>query len=54
VTEYWVVDLRHRLLYVHRSPEHGNYAVREVLAPGERVAAQFAPQVELGIEEVNG
>jgi Uma2 family endonuclease len=54
VTEYWVVDLNHRMLYVHRSPERGTYAVQEVLTPPERVAAAFAPQFEIGVEELTG
>ena len=54
VTEYWVVDLNNRVLYVHRSPARGTYAERQVLASGERVAAGFAPHIELGVEEVTG
>jgi Uma2 family endonuclease len=54
VTEYWVVDVNNRVLYVHRSPAHGRYAERPVLAPGERVAAGFAPHIALGVEEVTG
>jgi Uma2 family endonuclease len=54
VAEYWVVDLNNRVLYVHRSPARGTYAVRQVLAPGERVAAGFAAQIKHAIEEVIG
>lgn len=54
VSEYWVVDLNNRVLYVHRSPERGSYAVREVLGAGERVAAGFAPHLQVGVEEVTG
>ena len=54
VAEYWVVDLNNRALYVHRSPARGTYAVRQVLAPGKRVAAEFASQTELGVEDVTG
>jgi len=54
VSEYWVVDLNNRVLYVHRSPERGTYTVRQVLAPGERVAAAFAPHNDVAIEEVTG
>jgi hypothetical protein len=49
-----VVDVNNRVLYVHRSPAGGTYAVRQVLAPGERVVAGFAPHVEVAIEEVTG
>jgi hypothetical protein len=54
ISEYWVVDLNNRVLYVHRSPARGTYAVRQVLAPLERVAAGFAPHIEVGVEEVTG
>jgi Uma2 family endonuclease len=54
VAEYWVVDLNNRVLYVHRSPTRGTYAERQVLAPGERVGAGFAPHIEVAIEEVTG
>ena len=54
VPEYWVVDLNNRVLYVHRSPLRGTYAERQVLTPGERVIAAFAPHIELAIEEVTG
>jgi Uma2 family endonuclease len=54
VSEYWVVDLNNRVLYVHRSPSGATYTDRQVLAPGERVAAVFAPHVEFGVEEVTG
>jgi Uma2 family endonuclease len=54
VAEYWVVDLNNRVLYVHRSPTRGTYAERQVLAPGERIGAGFAPHIEVAIEEVTG
>jgi Uma2 family endonuclease len=54
VFEYWVVDLNNRVLYVHRSPAGGTYAERQVLGPGDRVAAAFAPELEVGVEEVTG
>jgi len=54
VSEYWVVDLNNRVLYVHRSPARGTYDVRQVLGPGERVAPGFASQFEVGVEEVTG
>jgi Uma2 family endonuclease len=54
VAEYWVVDLNQQVLYVHRSPARGTYAERQVLAPGDRVAAAFAAHIELGVEEITG
>jgi Uma2 family endonuclease len=54
VSEYWVVDLNNRVVYVHRSPGRGTYAERQVLGPGQRVAAGFAPKIEFAVEEVTG
>jgi len=54
VSEYWVVDLNNRVLYVHRAPAGGSYAERLVVGPGERVRAGFAPGIEVAIEEVTG
>ena len=54
VSEYWVVDLNNRVLYVHRAPAGGSYAAREVVGRGQRVEAGFAPDVEVAIEEVIG
>jgi Uma2 family endonuclease len=54
VSEYWVVDLNNRVLYVHRAPASGSYAERAALGPGERVTAGFAPDIEVAIEEVTG
>jgi Uma2 family endonuclease len=46
VSEYWVVDLNNRVLYVHRAPASGGYASREVLGVTDRISALFAPEVE--------
>ena len=54
VAEYWVVDLNNRVLYVHRSPARGAYAERQVLTPGEPVAAGFAAHIEFRVEELTG
>jgi hypothetical protein len=54
VSEYCVVDLNNRVLYVHRSPSGATYTERQVLASGERVAAAFAPHIDFGVEAVTG
>ena len=54
ITEYWVVDLNNRALYVHRAPSGSTYTDRQVPAPGQRVAAGFAPQIEMSVDEVTG
>ena len=54
VAEYWVVDLKNQVLYVHRDPAAGRYATRRVLGPGERISGQFAPEVVFGVAELFG
>jgi Uma2 family endonuclease len=54
VSEYWVVDLNNRVVYVHRTPAGGNYAERQVLGPTERLGATFAPEVDFGVHELTG
>lgn len=52
VTEYWVVDVNNRVLYVHRAPEGGRYAFRRRLSITARVSATFAPEVDFGVAEL--
>jgi len=54
VTEYWVVDVKNLVVYVHRDPAAGRYATRQVLGPGERIHGAFAPDVEFGVAELVG
>jgi Uma2 family endonuclease len=52
VSEYWVVDLNNRVLYVHRAHEGGGYASRRVLSVTDRLSATFAPEVEFEVAEL--
>jgi Uma2 family endonuclease len=52
VSEYWVVDVNNRVLYVHRAPEGGRYTSREVLNVTDRLSAEFAPDVEFEVSEL--
>jgi Uma2 family endonuclease len=54
VSEYWVVDLNNRVLYVHRLPSAGRYTGRQVLGSDDRVSAVFAPGVEFGVTDLIG
>jgi Uma2 family endonuclease len=54
VAEYWVVDVKNLVVYVHRDPAAGRYASRRVLGPGERIHGAFAPEVEFGVAELVG
>jgi Uma2 family endonuclease len=52
VSEYWVVDLNNRALYVHLAPEAGRYASRQVFISTDRISAMFAPEVEFEVAEL--
>ena len=52
VVEYWVVDVNNRVLYVHRAPEAGRYASRQVLGRTDRISALFASEVEFEVAEL--
>jgi Uma2 family endonuclease len=52
VVEYWVVDINNRVLYVHRAPEAGRYASRQVLGRTDRISALFASEVEFEVAEL--
>jgi Uma2 family endonuclease len=54
VAEYWVVDVKNLVVYVHRDPAAGRYTSRRVLGPGERIHGAFAPEVEFGVAELVG
>ena len=54
VAEYWVVDLKNQVLYVHRAPSAGRYTDRQVLGRQDSVSAMFAPGVEFGVMELIG
>jgi Uma2 family endonuclease len=41
VCEYWVIDLNHRLVYVHRGPGDGTYTSQLVLSPVSRSAPRL-------------
>ena len=52
VSEYWVVDLNNRELYVHRAPRSGGYTFRKVLNVADRVSAAFEPEIEFEVGEL--
>jgi Uma2 family endonuclease len=54
ISEYWVVDLNARMLYVHRTPLDGAYRLRAVRVRGDEVSAHFAPAVSFTIDEILG
>lgn len=54
VPEYWVVDLRNQLVYVHRSPQGGSYLARTLARRGDQLQAHFAPAVSFAAAEILG
>jgi Uma2 family endonuclease len=54
VPEYWVIDVNHGRLYVHRTPQRGAYRSRTILERGAVVAARFAPRVRFTLDELLG
>jgi Uma2 family endonuclease len=52
VSEYWVVDLNNRALYVHRALDGGRYASRRVFSSTDRISAMFAPEAEFEVAEL--
>jgi Uma2 family endonuclease len=52
VAEYWVVDVNNRVLYVHRAPEAGRYASRQLLTIADHLSASFAPEVDFQVIEL--
>jgi hypothetical protein len=44
INEYWVIDLRNRVLYVHRGPEGAGYASRSLLSVDDHLGTTFAPE----------
>jgi Uma2 family endonuclease len=54
IGEYWVIDVKNRVLYMHRGPTDGRYAVRHVLSGADHLAADFAPEVQFVVTELMG
>ena len=54
VQEYWVIDVNHRTLYVHRQPSAGAYLSKRVLGREEQLVAEFAPDIGFSVAELVG
>ena len=52
--EYWVVDLPNRQVHVHRAPEDGQYAQITACGPGDRLAPEAFPEVEVDLSALFG
>jgi Uma2 family endonuclease len=56
VAEYWIVNLRDRVVEVYREPAHGprgaRYAARHVVIPGESLTPLAAPDARIAVAEL--
>lgn len=53
IPEYWVVDLKHRLLKVFRAPVDGNYASESTFTTGEISPLAF-PDIRVSVQRLLG
>lgn len=52
VAEYWVLDLARRILVVFRSPQKGEWLVRDEYAEEARIALLTAPHAPIAVSEL--
>ncbi len=54
IFEFWLVDVPAKQVVVHRLPTAGRYADVHTLSPGDHLAPQAFPDVELSVAELLG
>lgn len=54
VREYWVIDLVNQRIHAHRCLAAGAYGALQVHGPDAFVAAQFAPEIRIRLDDVLG
>ncbi len=54
IAEFWLVDLRQRVIEVYRWPEAGAYLEKAVHAPGDRIALALMPEIVVTLGLVFG
>lgn len=52
VPEYWIINLVDNCLEVHRNPSAGIYQHKSVLQPGERIAPEAWPEIEIDVADL--
>lgn len=52
IPEYWIIDLRHRVLQVSTEPGPKGYGRRRSLTPGENVAPCMVPDIVLDVTDL--
>ena len=54
IPEYWIVDLIHREIIVHRDPSRSRYRSIQTLKAGESIAPLAFPEVSLAVSDLLG
>ncbi len=54
IREYWVVDIAHWAVEVHREPSDVGYASRHIARPGQSIALAAFPDIEFTVDELLG
>ncbi len=54
IAEYWIVDLKRRVLEAHRRPVGDEYAEATEHGAGERLALAHAPEIVVGLDLIFG
>jgi Uma2 family endonuclease len=52
IAEVWIVDLRRRLVDVHRSPSGDGYATFATHGPDDIIALSQAPEISVALRQV--
>lgn len=52
IPEYWIVDLKRRMVEVHRDPAGGEYATMQAYGPNDAVALAAVPEVTIRLDRV--
>jgi Uma2 family endonuclease len=52
ISEYWIADLRHNILYVYRSPKGPTYEVTLTFSPGDSVSVLAFPDINFRVDEL--
>jgi Uma2 family endonuclease len=50
IPEYWVVDVEHKLLHIHRAPTGNRYSDTMALKIGDEITPQAAPGCRVAID----
>jgi Uma2 family endonuclease len=54
IQEYWIVDLIHREIVVHRDPSRARYRSIQQVKPGDTIAPMAFPDVSLAVTDLLG